>query len=106
MSARPQFYVLDADGNPVPATMPAWAEFFATTDRTVARELVGAVEISTVFLGLDRAFGVGPPLLYGTMIFGGVLDGSAMSYSTRDDALSGHRAAVKLARDLAVHGGA
>src|SRR5258706_13563526 len=47
------------------------ARWFQTSDRHVAKTDFGDVRVSTVFLGFDRSFGQGPPLLFETMIFGG-----------------------------------
>ena len=46
-----------------------WARWFATADRTVARTDNGVIHVSTVFLGVDHAFGGGRPLLFETMSF-------------------------------------
>ena len=51
-----------------------WGRWFETADRTVARTRIKNIEISTVFLGLDHAFGQGNPLLFETMVFGGKLN--------------------------------
>jgi hypothetical protein len=50
-------YRLDVDGNPVeePDTL-AWGRWFGTADRSLAYDRVGAVEVSTVFLGLDHNY--------------------------------------------------
>lgn len=47
-----------------------WARWFekAGDARVVARTSVGGREVSTVFLGVDHAFG-GPPMLFETMVF-------------------------------------
>lgn len=46
----------------------AWYES-SGKDRRVALTNVDGMEISTVFLGLDHAFGGGPPELFETMVF-------------------------------------
>ena len=51
------------------------------------------MQISTVFLGLDHAFGSGPPILWETMIFGGLLDEFQERYATKAEALAGHQQA-------------
>jgi hypothetical protein len=76
-----------------------WAKGFEKSDRHVGSTLVGDVHISTVFLGLDHSFGDGPPLLFETMIFGGKHNQKQWRYSTWDEAVAGHEAAVKLASD-------
>lgn len=59
--------------------------------------------VSTVFLGLDHNFWRRPeddplgykPILWETMVFGGSLDGEQRRYTSREEALKGHRALVK-----------
>ena len=68
-----------------------WAKMFEEKDRHVAEEMIGDVRISTVFLGLDHAFGSGPPLLFETMVFGGSLDQEQDRYSTWAEAEVGHK---------------
>lgn len=67
-------YILNDSGVPVPEpNVMKWAAWMEDFDRRrVARDKVGEVEVSTVFLGLDHRFlGEGPPLLWETMVFGG-----------------------------------
>src|SRR5271170_408273 len=67
-------YILDASGNPVlEPDLMKWCEWYESSGpaRRVAVDRFGRVRISTVFLALDH--GAGTPLLYETMIFGGVL---------------------------------
>jgi hypothetical protein len=61
----------DFDGNPI--EYHEWIRlFFTTHDRHVANDLIGDVQISTVWMGIDYGFGHGgTPLIYETMIFGG-----------------------------------
>jgi len=58
-------YVLDENGQPVAEPdVLKWARWFERKDvRRVASDDVGDVNISTVFLGLDHAFGGGQPIL-------------------------------------------
>lgn len=77
------YYILDGK-TPVPEPdIRKWAEWLSTADRVVnqttgivklAGTPVGDVQVSTVFLGVDHSFSGGPPLLFETMVFGGVLD--------------------------------
>ena len=47
--------------------------------------------VSTVFLGVDlNHFGVGPPILFESMIFGGPMDQEMNRYCTWDEAEKGH----------------
>lgn len=50
-------------------------------------------DVSTVFLGLDHSFSSESghvPLLFETMVFGGLLDGEQEHYATWDEAMAGH----------------
>lgn len=74
-----------------PITVEEWAR---ESDNRVAHTHVGAVEISTVWLGLDhRMYGNGPPLIFETMlfVFGGAVDHVQERYSTEAEALAGHQ---------------
>ena len=85
-------YILDETGEPVPCPdLLTWGRWFeASQDRHVARDEIGDVLISTVFLGLDHGWGRGPPVLWETMVFGGKLDEQQERYVSRADALAGH----------------
>ena len=91
------YYVLDDDWNPIRCDDPlAWGHWFETAERHLAHDLQegpGAVKIriSTVFLGLDHNWGDGPPILWETMVFGGILDGFQARYATKAQALAGHQ---------------
>jgi hypothetical protein len=94
-------YTLDERGNPVLETdFFKWAMWFETANRRVKRETIGASDVSTVFLGLDHSFGVGPPVLWETMVFGGVLDKEQERCSgSREQAEAMHDQMVKRVRD-------
>jgi len=96
-------YVLDAQGEGIlEPDRAAWARWFETADRSLARDTVGGAEVSTAFVGIDHRFGgAGPPLLWETRIFGGPRDGYQTRHATRAEALDGHRKAVELARSAA-----
>lgn len=72
-----------------------WAREFETMDRRVAKDMIGDVTVSTVFLGLDHSFGRGKPLLFETMVFGGELDGEQDRYHTWEEAEKGHKNMVR-----------
>jgi hypothetical protein len=79
-----------------------WGRWFETADRRVARERVGQIEVSTVFLGLDHDHsGNGPPQLFETMLFD--LDGQ-QDYQTRcstwEEAIAMHGVGVLAAKRL------
>jgi hypothetical protein len=102
MRDRPLYYVLDDDGVPLAVDDAIiWADWFMKIDRRVALDYVGLSRVSTVFLGVDHAFGDGAPLLFETMIFAddeSKLDLACWRYSTRAEALAGHADALAALR--------
>lgn len=80
------------DGEPVEEPdLLKWGRWMEGTSRKVARDKLGEVVVSTVFLGLDHNWADdGPPILYETMVFGGPLNDEQQRYHTREGALSGH----------------
>lgn len=103
-------YILDDAGEPVrerdTIAWGAWLEAaFKDGRKHVGHDTVGPYYISTVFLGVDYAFGEGPPVLWETMIFGVADVGFhgkryrkelyCERYSSKADALAGHARAVK-----------
>jgi len=94
--------VYGMDGEPI--TAREWSEMLNDPEsRRVARDEIGEVAISTVLLGLDHSYGIGPPLIFETMIFGAELDQEQWRYATKAEALEGHARAVELVRlELAV----
>lgn len=77
----------------------AWARWFETADRTVASDRIGDVRVSTVFLGINHAFGEPERLLlFETMIFGGKHDEYQTRCSTWGGAEEMHKAALDLVR--------
>ena len=92
-------YILDGH-EPTPVDdLLEWAKWFETADRHVAQtDINNDVRVSTVFLGLDHSFGNGPPILFETMIFGGVYDQYQERYSTWNEAKKGHEIAIEIAQ--------
>ena len=93
------YWILDDERRPVRvATVEEWGRFYETTDRVVAKDIIGDAEVSTVFLGLDHQFGDGPPILFETMIFGGAHDMHQDRCSTWQQAEAMHAKACALVR--------
>jgi len=91
------YYVLDGKKPVEQPDFLKWGEWFEKADRTVAKTMVGNMEISTVFLSLNHNHTrEGPPILFETLVFGGDLDGEMWRYETWEEAEEGHRAVVKL----------
>lgn len=102
-----RYWMLDAHGEPVPTDdVLEWARWFGEATETGARILAhdrdereGAPEVlvSTVFLGLNHSWVEdGPPLLWETMILGGIHNGYQRRYHTRAAAIEGHQIACAL----------
>lgn len=89
-------YVLDGQTPIVEKDLMKWAEWFEKSDIAVAKYKNGDVSVSTVFLGLNHNYGIGAPILFETMVFGGKFDGEQERYSTWDDAENGHDKMIKL----------
>jgi hypothetical protein len=83
----------------------AWAEWFEDpSNRVIAKTMVGPIEVSTVFLGLDHNWGSGEPILFETMIFG-IPEGDKENYyerrcATYEEAEAMHEKACAWAREL------
>lgn len=107
MTDRTPYWTLDDDGNPQPCDDALeWGLWFEKSRdlRRVSHdrdEGPGAddVSISTVFLALDHSWHDGPPILYETLVFGGVLDGEMDRYSTRQEAAIGHQRMCQRVRE-------
>lgn len=82
---------IEVDGVPVAVEDTLdWARWFEKANRRVAFTKTNNGDVSTVFLGLNHAWGGGPPLIYETMVFGGDQNEEIDRYSTREQALAGH----------------
>lgn len=99
----PHRYVLDGR-EPVPCDdLLAWALWFETAERHLARtELPGGAYVSTVFLGMDHNFAgrasgrAHVPVLFETLVFGGDHDGLCERTATWAEAEAAHAAMVAL----------
>ncbi len=87
---------------PVPCNnIFVWARWFETANRDVAKTQTSNGLVSTVFLGIDHNFGLGDrPILFETMVFGGIFDGDCQRYSTWEEAEEGHNQKVKYVTEL------
>ena len=83
-------YILEGTSPVLCNDLLTWGRWMETADRHVARDERDGVVVSTVFLGLNHAFGPGQPLLFETMIFGGPSDQDQARYSTWAEATAGH----------------
>jgi hypothetical protein len=95
-------YILNGH-KPIPCDdIIKWGKWFETGERTVAKDTIDNILISTVFLGLDHSFGnrglLDKPVLFETMIFGGEHDQYQDRYTSWEDAKKGHQKALKLVK--------
>jgi len=71
-----EYYMLDESGEPKIITdLMEWGKWMGSANRHVADEMIGESRISTIFLGLDHAWGDSSPLVWETLVFGGRDDG-------------------------------
>lgn len=99
---RLKHYILDERGEPVETDLYTWAAWFEDpTNRVIAhdRDESGTRDllVSTIFLGLDHGYGDGPPVLWETMVLKGKGDVYCERYTSRAEALAGHRRACQKA---------
>ena len=93
-----KYYVLKENGDfyPVESDTTEWHKSFA--NNSIAKDEVKGISISTIFLGFDHSWGGGEPILFETMIFGGENDMYQERYHTKQEALIGHKNAIKLVK--------
>lgn len=85
------YYILDGKQPKQIHDLEEWYKHFALENRILKKTKIGDAEVSTVFLGIDHAFGKGEPILFETMVFGGNYDQYTKRYSTWDEAIHGHQ---------------
>lgn len=94
-----RWYILNNNNKPIPASITEAADWLEESSdrRTIKRDEIGDILVSTVFLGLDHAWiPGGKPVLWETMIFGGEHDQYQERYTSHEDALEGHKKALTL----------
>ncbi len=75
----------------VEVPLKTWARWFEEADRRVAKDIIGDIEISTVFLGLNHGWN-GQILLFETMVFAKDREEQdCYRYATWDEAYVGHK---------------
>jgi hypothetical protein len=108
-----EYWTLDDAGTPVSCpdllTWDAWMRssplVCVADDRDEGHTGPGeGIRVSTRFLGIDLrllvfADDAGPPVLWETMVFGGLLDLTRQRYTTQADALAGHQAMCARVRE-------
>lgn len=96
-----KMYILDGNAQPVecdPIRAAEWKQDHFS-ECIVGRTVVGNVEVSTVFLGMDHSYGDGPPVLWETLVRGGSGDGDITRYDSLAEAEQGHAAICAVAEE-------
>jgi hypothetical protein len=76
-----------------------WGQAMARFDVQIADDHVDEVRVSTVFLGMDHnSDHDGPPLLFETMIVGGLLDQFRMRCTTYEEAEVMHQIVLAMVK--------
>jgi len=87
----------DRDGQPI--SEEQWVELRRHGEgyfRVASTEIGTEIWVSTVWIGIDHAFGRGRPMIFETMVFGGPMADDCVRYSTAHEAQAGHDAVVTL----------
>ncbi|MBP90956.1 MAG: hypothetical protein CMJ64_30315 [Planctomycetaceae bacterium] len=79
---------------PKQASYFEYAAWIETNNRRIDFSQIGDVEIVSEFRGVDHSDDADPPLLFETIVSGGVLDGLKWQYSTLGEVKRGHHEAV------------
>ena len=99
------YYILDDDKNAIPADLGTWATFFEKSEgrRVALTHVTDRITVSTVFLGMNHQYGEGPPLIFETLVIGGLMEGEMDRCSTWAEAETMHERLVgKASRSAAV----
>lgn len=100
------YYILDENNKPIKSNnVLQWAAWFeGETNRIVVQDRFKDIDdnevlVSTVFIGVDVMDEPNhAPYLWETMIFGGEHDQYQDRYCTYDDAVEGHKKALRIAK--------
>jgi hypothetical protein len=96
-----EWFYYDRQGEPI--EIMEWALLQNDHYKRIRSTQVGKrVWVSTVWLGLDHsfAFGVHTPIIFETMVFGGVFDQNQQRYAIEAEAILGHQRMVAEQRRL------
>lgn len=98
MTEREQFAVW-SPGEPVrPVPDAELSEWFPRADRVVAKTVLPGATVSTVFLGINHAWGDGPDQWFETMVFHDDGSDETRRYATEAEARAGHASEVERLR--------
>ena len=97
---RKYYYYLLRGREIVPCVnLSKWGQAMARFDVQIADDHIDEVRVSTVFLGMDHNSECdGPPLLFETMIIGGLLDEFRMRCTTYEEAEVMHQIVLAMVK--------
>src|SRR5262245_11839633 len=106
-ASRSPLYMMDNNGDVLACEdFECWVQWFINADKRVREDHVGAVCVSTAFLGFDHQSPLAtfrpaaPPVLWATTIIGGFFDCVEARYDSLNAALQGHALAVRAVNKL------
>lgn len=96
---RMWFYLLNDDhtvsDKPSDMSHDEWAMLWVRSRRVRWDQVQEGVVVSTIFLGIDHAYGGGPPVLFETMVDSDYGWDRQVRYHTWDEAVAGHEKIVE-----------
>lgn len=95
-----KYYILAGDVAVEEPDLTKWGKWFETHERQLGEDWINpSIRVSTIFLGLDHGFQPSRhPVLFETMVFGGIMDGTQLRYCFYQEAIQGHEDMVRLVR--------
>lgn len=103
-------WILDDNWNVIECPdLMTWARWFEHGHRVLAVDCDESdpnrtITVSTVFLGIDHGFGSDRPILWETLVFGGLLHDEMNRYATKEEALIGHQRMCERVRESLTKG--
>ena len=93
-----KFYLLDGDKKPYNVTLEESYKLYDNPEMKITKqEYIGDILVSTVFLGIDHSFGKSEiPVLWETMVFGGLYNEFTQRYTSHEEALKGHSEIINM----------
>lgn len=91
------FYILK-EKKPIMVDYEDWVKWIKSNhpNRKVKQTQFNGGMVSTIFLGIDHNFsGFGEPLVFQSLVIGGINDGNSIRFTTWEEAEKGHEVMVK-----------
>lgn len=97
-----KFYLLDENKKPYSVALEESYKLYEDMEMKItARDYVGDILVSTVFLGMNHNFDreSDTPVLWETMVFKGKYDDYMERYTSHEEALAGHKRILQMVKD-------